>query len=89
MIVKSFSLGSLGANCYYVADDETAVLVDPGFYDDPLYFAEKYGINVLFHVQDTSYSVMSKNEDYIKQCFSAEDIEATRVSVAVRVSEQM
>ena len=37
MIVKSFSLGSLGANCYYVADDETAVLVDPGFYDD--YFA--------------------------------------------------
>lgn len=37
MIVKSFALGELGANCYYIADDKTAVLVDPGFYDN--YFA--------------------------------------------------
>ena len=37
MIIKSFALGTLGANCYYVSDGETAVLIDPGFYDD--YFA--------------------------------------------------
>lgn len=34
MIIKSFALGELGANCYYVADDKTAVLIDPGFYDN-------------------------------------------------------
>ncbi len=39
---------------------------DPGYYEDPLYFAEKYDLDVLFHVQDTSYSVMTKSEDYIK-----------------------
>ena len=39
---------------------------DPGYYEDPLYFGQKYGIDILFHVQDTSYSVMTKNEDYIK-----------------------
>ena len=36
MIIKSFALGDLGANCYYVSDDKTAVLIDPGFYDDNL-----------------------------------------------------
>lgn len=36
MIIKSLALGELGANCYYVADDKTAVLIDPGFYDDDL-----------------------------------------------------
>lgn len=38
MIIKTLPLGNLGANCYYVFCENSAVLVDPGFFDD--YFAE-------------------------------------------------